>query len=117
MPPMPPRRRKYNIDVVEEEKPNSKRFKNSIMTSDRYLHQFVPQITTLLLRTFNSTIHYFFIQVVIQLIFFDSNLIPFSSSFSYNSRRNSRIDDDMSGYSQKRCIALFKEFACKSSQK
>jgi len=65
MPPMPPRRRKYNIDVVEEEKPNSKRFKNSIMSSDRY-----------------------------------------------NSRRNSsRIDDDMSGFSQKRCIALFKEFA------
>jgi hypothetical protein len=36
MPPMPPRRRKYNIDVVEEEKPNSKRLKNSIMSSDRY---------------------------------------------------------------------------------
>jgi len=37
--PMPPRRRKYNIDVVEEEKPNSKRLKNSIMSSDRYDYQ------------------------------------------------------------------------------
>lgn len=35
MPPMPPRRRKYNIDVCEEEKTASKRFKTSIMSSDR----------------------------------------------------------------------------------
>jgi len=66
MPPMPPRRRKYtnNIDL-EEEKTNSKRFKNSIMSSDRY-----------------------------------------------NSRRNSsRNDEEMSGYSQKRSITFFKEYA------
>jgi len=65
MPPMPPRRRKYNIDVCEEEKTTSKRFKTSIMSSDRY-----------------------------------------------NSRRNSsRTDDEMTGFSQKRCITFFKEYA------
>ena len=39
MPPMPPRRRKYNIDVCEEEKSSSKRIKTSIMSSDRFVHQ------------------------------------------------------------------------------
>lgn len=67
MPPMPPRRRKYNIDVCEEEKDknSSKRLKNNIMSSDRYNRR--------------------------------------------NSNRNP--DDDMSGFSQRRCIAFFKEFA------